>query len=91
MVKDNGDGTWTTGKPNSDRVSTFKLNETWNETWRNVSTENICKLDGSTLTRETKVETTGKQMTFKIQPNEGGILLTHICGNVTATRVFKKA
>ena len=49
VIKDNGDGTWTTGKPNSDRIATFKLNEEWDQVWAGTnttaSTKNICKME----------------------------------------------
>ena len=90
MIKDNGDGSWTMGKPGTDRISTFKLNTQFEETWGKVSTSNLCKMEGNTLIRETEVKEQNVKMTVKAEPNEGGVLLTHICGDVVATRSFVK-
>ena len=74
------------GKPQ--RMSTFKLDIEWDEPWGNISTTNKCTMNGSTLTRETKVIGQDKEMTLKAEPKNGGVLLTHICGSVSATRQF---
>ena len=91
LIKDNEDGTWTTGKPNSERpLSTFKLNEEFDEKWGKVVTKNTCKIDGDVLVREISVAGTDKKIVFKVVPNPDGITMTHICNGVEATRVFNK-
>merc|ERR1711899_95912 len=89
VIKENSDGTWTSGKPNSDRMSTFKLNEEWTESWGKRSTKNVCKLEGNTMIREIEIGDK-KKIILKIKPKDGGVELTHICENVIATRFFSK-
>lgn len=89
IIKEN-EGTWTVGKPGSDRISNFKLNTEWVEDWGRMSSTNFAKMEGNAMVRNIKMNGQDKEMVIKSEPKDGGILMTHICGSTTATRFFKK-
>ena len=71
-------------------MSTFKLNEEWEESWGQRKSKNICKLEGDAMIREIDIENGKKKVTLKVEPKDGGVVLTHICENVSATREFSR-
>ena len=68
----------------------FKLNEEWAESWGKRTTKNVCKMEGNAMIREIDVENGKKKLTLKVEPKDGGVVLTHTCENVSATRVFSR-
>ena len=88
MFKDNGNGTWSMGKPDSDRISTFQLDKEFEEDWgQNRKTKSICTLENGSLVRKTQMSNSDKEMA----KNDHGVTLTQSCGDVKSTRVFHKA
>ena len=62
MFKDNGNGTWSMGKPDSDRISTFKLDQEFEEDWgQNRKTKSICTMENGSLVRKTHMSNSDKQ------------------------------
>jgi len=90
MIKNNGNGTWSMGKPNSDRISTFELNKEFEEEWSNIKSKSICTMEGNNLVRKTQILDSKKELTVTVTQNENGITLNQSCGNVKSTRVFHK-
>ena len=71
-------------------MSTFKLNEEWTESWGQRTTKNICKMEGNAMIREIQIGDGKKKIILKVEPKDGGVELTHICENVSATRFFSR-
>ena len=74
MIKDNGDGTWSTGKPDG-RISTFKLNEEFEEDWGHVKSKSICSMSGQSLVRKTQIIQLNKEVTVTIDKHENELVL----------------
>ena len=92
MFKDNGNGTWSMGKPDSDRISTFQLDKEFEEDWgQNRKTKSICTLENGSLVRKTQMSNSDKEIIVKMTKNDQGVTLTQSCGDVKSTRVFHKA
>ena len=92
MFKDNGNGTWSMGKPDSDRISTFQLDKEFEEDWgQNRKTKSICTLENGSLVRKTQMSNSNKEIIVKMAKNDQGVTLTQSCGDVKSTRVFHKA
>ena len=89
IISENGDGTWSMGK--KERISTFKLDEEWEENWGQVTAKNKVQIKGQTLSRQTVVDSMNKTMHMTIEAFEnGGVKVTQSCGDVVATRIFSK-
>ena len=89
MIKDNGDGTWSTGKPGG-RISTFKLNEEFEEDWGHVKSKSICTINGKSLVRKTTILPLNKEVTVTMDLNNQELILNQICENVKSVRIFHK-
>ena len=92
MFKDNGDGTWSMGKPDSDRISTFQFDQEFEEDWgNNRKSKSICTMENGSLIRKTQMSDSNKELIVQMTKTENGVILTQTCGDVKSTRIFHQA
>ena len=72
MFKDNGNGTWSMGKPDSDWISTFQFDLEFEEDWgNNRKSKSICTMENGSLSlvRKIQMSDSKKELIVQIIPD----------------------